>query len=73
MLRAGGAQQVQGFQVQRHVAVGRVNHGRAAAQNVVAAEQQLVFQQHQAQVVGSVARCVQHLQRVRHLAILRLS
>ena len=52
---AGGGQVVERLQVVVHVAIGRVHDGGAAVQDVVAAEQQAVLHQHQAQVVGGVA------------------
>ena len=65
VLFTGGAQQVQRGQVIVHVAVGRVDHRGAAVEDVVAAEQQSVFEQHQADMVGRVAGRVQHQQGVR--------
>jgi hypothetical protein len=59
---AGLRQCVKRFDVVGHVAVRRVDDGGAAIQYVVAAEQQAVFHQHQAHVVGSVAGGVHHLQ-----------
>ena len=59
---AGGGERVQRIQVGRHVAVGRIDHRGAAVEDVVAREQQAVFQQHQAQVVGGVAGRVDDLQ-----------
>ena len=63
-LLAGLCQQVERVQVVCHVAIGRVDDGGAAVQDMVAREQQAVFDQHQAQVVGRMAGCVQHLQGV---------
>ncbi len=61
---AGVMQQVQRIQVIPHVAIGRVNHGRAAVQDVVTRKQQPVFFEQQANMVGCVARCVDGLQCV---------
>ena len=47
-----------------HVAIGRVDDGGAAVEDVVAAEQQAVFLQHQAHVVGRMAWGVDDLQGV---------
>ena len=67
----GKAELVKRVEVVVHVPVRRVNHGGAAVQDVVATEQQAVFQQHQAQVVGRVTWRVQHSQGVAHLAFWR--
>ena len=47
-----------------HVAVRRIDHRGAAVQDVIAAEQQAVFHQHQAQVIGGMAGRVDDFQRV---------
>ena len=70
---AGSVQRVERIEVVGHVAVGRVNDGGAAVQHMVAAEQQGVFHQQQAQVVGRVARGVDHLQGVGDFAFQPLS
>ena len=64
VLLAQGQQGVQRIQIVGHVAIGRVDHCGAAVQDVVAREQQTIFHQQQAKVVGGVARCVHHLQRM---------
>ena len=66
---AGVTQAVQRIEVGIHVAVGRVNHRCAAIQNVVAAEQNAVFEQHQAQVVGGMPGRVYHLQCMNRFAL----
>ena len=62
---------VQRVQVAAHVAVGRADDGGAAIEHMVAAEQQAVFFQHQAQVVGRVARRVDGAQAVGDAATLQ--
>ena len=69
MLRTRCTEQVQRIQVVGHVAIGRVNDGGAAVQNMVAAQQQTVFDQHQAQVVSGVARRVQHHEGMADIAV----
>ncbi|MNL66897.1 hypothetical protein D3C87_1914300 [compost metagenome] len=64
---------VQRIQVVGHVAVRRVDHRGAAVQDVIAAEQQIVFFQHQAQVVGRMAGRVDHLQGMGDFTLWRLS
>jgi hypothetical protein len=66
---AGCVEPVERVEVVGHVAVGRVDDGRAAVEDVVAAEQQAVFPQQQAQVVGRVARRVHHLQGMGDFAV----
>ncbi len=61
---AGGGQHVQRVQVGAHVAVGRIDHGGAAIEHMVAREQQAILDQHQAGVVGSVAGGEDDFQRV---------
>ena len=68
-----GVQPVQRIEVVGHVAVGRVDDGGAAVQDVVAAEEQGVFHQQQAQVVGCVAGGVDGLQGVGDFAFWPLS
>ncbi len=46
-----------------HVAVGRIDHGRRAVENVIAREQQPVFLEQQADVVFGMSRRMQHAQR----------
>ena len=70
---AQGVEPVQRIQVVGHVAVGRVDHRGAAVQDVVAAEEQAIFPQQQAYMVGRVAGCVDDLQGVGDFAIWRLS
>jgi len=62
VLGADRIQPVQRIQVVGHVAVRRVDHRGAAVQDVVTTEQQRVFHQQQAQVVGRMAWGVDHLQ-----------
>jgi len=62
VLRTGSSQPVQRVEVGAHVAVRRIDHGGAAVEDVVAAEQQPVFEQQQAQVIGRVAGRVEHHQ-----------
>ena len=69
VLGAGQAQAVERIQVGAHVAVRRVDHGGAAVEDVVAAEQQTVFEQQQAQVVGRVAGRVDHLQGMSQIGL----
>ena len=47
------------------MAIGRINHGGAAIEHVVATDEQAVLLQNQTQVVCSVARGMNHLQGVR--------
>ncbi len=73
VLGAQGVEPVERVQVVGHVAVGRVDHGGAAVEDVVAAEQQAVFAQEQAQVVGGVAGGVHHLQGMGDFALQRFA
>ena len=70
---AGGVELVERIEIGRHVAIGRVDDGGAAVQDVVAAEQQAVFFEQQAQVVGRVAGRVDDAQGMGDLALRRLS
>ncbi len=62
VFRTGRGQPVERRQVVAHVAVGRRDDGGAAVEHMVAAEQQAVVGQQQAQVVGGVARHVDDAQ-----------
>ena len=73
VLVAGLSQAVQRIKVGAHIAIGWINHGGAAVEDVVAAEQQAVFEQQQAQVVGGMARGVDHHQGVGQIALWPLS
>ncbi len=64
VLFAGRQQCVQRLQVVTHMAVRRVDHRGAAVQDVVAREQQPVFHQQQADMVGGMAGGVDGLQRM---------
>ena len=72
-LLAGCGQHIERIEVGRHVAIGRVHHGGAAIQDVVAAEQQAVLFQHQAQMVGSMAGGVDDAQGVAGICCGRVS
>ncbi|MNT46313.1 hypothetical protein D3C72_1829470 [compost metagenome] len=61
---AGICQLFQRREVQTHVAIGRIDHGGAAVEDVVAAQQQAVFFQHQAHMVGRMAGGVDGAQGV---------
>ena len=56
-------QRLQGPQIGRHVAIGRVDDDGGPLHHMVAGEEQLFFLQQKAQVVGGVARRVDHAQR----------
>ena len=70
---AQGIEPVERVEVVGHVAVGRVDHGGAAVEDVVPAEQQAVFAQDQAQMVGCVAGGVHHLQGMGDFALQRFT
>jgi len=57
-------QQVQRIKVIVHVAVGRIDHCGAAVQNMIAREQQAVFQKCQTQMIGRMSWGVQDFQAV---------
>ena len=61
---AGIGELVQRVEVGVHLAIGRVDDGRAAVQYVVARKQQAVFHQHQAHMVGRMAGRENNLQSV---------
>ena len=58
------AQQVQRVQVVVHIAIGRIDHGGAAIEDVVAAKEQAVFFEHEADMIGRMAGRVQGAQGV---------
>ena len=71
ILLTRGSQFVQRGEVVVHVAVGRIHDGGAAVQDMVAAQEQPVFFQHQTQVIGCMAGRVHHAQRVRRIVALQ--
>ena len=60
-------QQIQRLQVVRHVAIGRRNDGGAAVKNMVAAKEQAVFFEQDAQMIGRMPRRVNKAQGVLRL------
>ena len=62
VLRTDGAEHIKRVQIIPHMPIGRIDHGGAAVQNMVAAEQQAVLDQHQANVVGGVSGRMDDLQ-----------
>ena len=72
-LEAQRVQLIQRSQVINHVAVWRTDHGGAAVQDVVAAEQQRILFQQKTQVVGRMAGREDGLQCMRNFAVWPLS
>ena len=61
---AGAGEPVQRIEVGAHLAIGRIDDGRAAVEDVVAGEQQAILDQHQADMVGGVPGGEKNLQSV---------
>ena len=69
VLHASGMQQVQRIEVMRHIAVGRIDDGGAAVEDMVARKQHAVLRHQQTHMVGRVAGRVQRQQGVLRRAV----